>query len=145
DSLQIRDHRLQRKVGHVSLRMPGPAPVVVHQGEPLRQLLEDPVQKRVLPFHPQIAERNPRNENHRGAIAGDRESHAHTIRAARITYPRSGSHRPTLSSGHEHDQNTSTALPRWPTARAGACTLPACYWTLATAPDTRRSPASVPI
>src|SRR5215471_17521648 len=89
--------------------MPGSPPVVMDQGEPLRQLLEDPVQTRVLPLHPQIAERHPRNENHRGASAGDRKSHGHAIRTARIATPRNGSHRPTLSSGHEHEQDSSAA------------------------------------
>jgi hypothetical protein len=51
----------------------------VDHGEPLRQLLEDPLQEQVLPFHPQIAERDPGHEDQRGAGAGDREGQAHTV------------------------------------------------------------------
>src|SRR6516162_11232554 len=127
DRVQIRDHRLEREVGDVPLRMPGPPPVVVDQREPLRQLPEDPVQKRVLPFHPDIAEWHPRNENHRGPIAGHRERQTYPIRAAGITNPRNGPHRPTLSSGYAHDQDPSAgasrsdlaAPPAAPPARAG--------------------------
>src|SRR5689334_22684077 len=126
--------------------MPGSPPVVVDQGEPLRQLLEDPVQKRVLPFHPQIAERHPRNENHRGAITGDRESQAHTIRAARIAYPRSGYHGPTLSPWHEPYQDISTA-PVTTISCSDPAHAPISPATRHWRPllDMRRSPKSVPV
>ena len=96
DRLQVRDHRLQRQVSDVALRVPGPPPVVVHQREPPRHLLEDPVQERVLPFHPQVAERHPRHKDHRGAVAGDRERQAHTIRAAGVADARDPGHKPDL-------------------------------------------------
>ena len=95
--LQIRDHRIGREVGDVSLRVPGAPPVVVDQGEPPCQLLEDTVQHRVLPFHLQIAERHPRNEDQRGPVAGNREGQAHTIRAAGIADARNRPHRTTLA------------------------------------------------
>ncbi len=53
--------------------MTGPPPVIVHQREPLGELLEDLAQERILPFHLQIAERHPRNEDQRGPGAGNRE------------------------------------------------------------------------
>ena len=123
DSLQVADHRLQRQIGNIPLRMPGPPPVVVHQREPLGQLLEDPAQERVLPFHPQIAERHPRNEDQRGAVAGNREGQAHTIGAASIADARDRLHKPTLSSQRDHDQDPlwrgcgSQVIPRLDAAR----------------------------
>src|SRR5689334_17476910 len=78
--------------------MPGSPPVVVHQGELPGQLLEDLMQERVLPFHPEVAERHPRDEDERGAIADDREGQAHTIRAASIADARNPHHEPTISS-----------------------------------------------
>jgi hypothetical protein len=90
--LQVRDHRVEREVGDVSLRVPGAPAVVVDHGQPPSELLEHRVQERVLPFHPQVAERHPRHEHQRGPRARDREGQAHTVRAARVADVRDRPH-----------------------------------------------------
>src|SRR5262249_7436764 len=100
-------------VRDVALRVPGAPPVVVDQCEPPRQLLEDAVQQRVLPFHPQVAERHPGDEDQCRAIAGDGEGEAHAVRAAGIADTRHGPHSLTLSPGRAMIRTPRAPIGPW--------------------------------